>query len=251
MNKNGGPALFILLLFTVQLLCAQIQKSGFTGTAVAGDSLVLQPRHLILGAPASRSLGIELEAPSSFNKKAVYFNPRAQLPQNSLLLDTRGSSYYVPRQVGDQLAHIMNRPSSNEVAPVFMAAALAVSIAMQYIDMGNELKLKADDYLIDTTYFPILKALYSQSSQTAFQLYENADIKRERTVVLLQKELSTLVDLNLVKVKTQEKAPPLYFAAQEKETVYQLLSEALKREELSNEKKQKLRTFVQLVDLLR
>ncbi len=251
MKTNGRPAFFILLLFTAQLLGAQLGNPGFKGAAGVKDSLFWQPNYLILGAPDSSSFSIEITAPSSFKNKPAYYDSRVAIPKNRLFLDTRSSSYYVPRQVGDKLTHIMNRPSSNEVAPVFTAAVLAASIAIQYMNSGHMPERTATDYLVNENFFPILKALWQRAPQTAFQLYENAAIKNGRTVVILQKELSALTDLNILKIKTQEKAPSLYFPAEKKEKVKQLLSESLHNESFTSGNKQKFRMLIHIIDSLR
>lgn len=251
MRPKSRSALLTLLMISAPLLCAQIRNPGFTGITETGDTLFWQPVYRIPGAPASDSLRIEMAAPSSLKNKPAFYDPRAVMPKNRLFLDTRGSSYYVPRQVGDQLAHIMNRPSSNEVAPVFAAAVLAARIASQYIDIGFELELKAADYLLDETYFPILKSLWKRFPQTVFELYQDETLKNGRTVVVLKKELARLSALNIVKVTIQEKAPRLYYPAQKKEDVKILLSEALKKERLLPEQKNKLIALIHIIDSLK
>ncbi len=249
MSKKGCPVLFLLLVFAVHFLSAQIRNPGYTNTKTNTDSIFWQPNYLILTGPDSSSLNIEMTAPS-LPKNNAYYDPRKITPGNRLFLDTRSSSYYVPRQVGDKLNRIMNRPSSNEVAPVFAAAVLAASIASQYIKIDYELKLAAADYVLDEKYFPILAALWGQSPQTAFQLFKYDSIKKGRTAVILKKELSELANLNIIKVKLQENAPSLYFPAQNKEEVEKLISGALKKEKFLPEQKQKLQALACIIDSL-
>jgi len=250
MSKKGCLKLFFLLVFAVHFLSAQIRNPGYTSTMANIDSIFWQPNYLILSGPDSSSLNIEMTAPSLPKSKTAYYDPRKVMPGNSLFLDTRSSSYYVPQQVGDKLNRIMNRPSSNEVVPVFAAAVLAASIASQYINIDYELKLIAADYVLDEKYFPILAALWEQSPQTAFQLFEKDSIKKERTAVILKNELSELAELNIIKMRLQENAPKLYFPAQKKEEVKKLISGDLKKEKLLAEQKQKLRALVRIIDSL-
>ncbi len=248
MSKKGLPLLFFLLVLTVHFLNAQILNPGYTGAKINTDSIFWRPNYLILTGPASSSLNIEMTAPSLAKNKNAYYDPRKVMPKNRLFLDTRSSSYYVPQQVGDKLNRIMNRPSSNEVAPVFTAAMLAASIASQYIKIDYELKLAAADYVLDEKYFPILAELWRQSPQTAFQLFKHDSVKKDRTVVILKKELSELEDLNILKVQLQENAPRLYFPAQKIEEVEQLISGALKKDKLLAKQKQKLQALVSIID---
>jgi len=247
MRKNGRQVFLFLLLFGISFLAAQIHNPGYTGITANEDSLFWQPNYLILGAPDSSSISIEIQAPALQKTKALYYDSREVMPKNMLFLDTRTSSYYMPRQVSDKLTRIMNRPSSNEVAPVFAAAVLAASIASQYVHIGYELHTDASDYVVDEKYYPILAALWEKSPQTAYQLFKIEAIEKERTVVILQNELSELTDLNLIKVRIQEKAPNLFFPAQQMEEVEQLLSEAIHKETLLADQKQKLRALLRII----
>ncbi len=199
-----------------------------------------------LAQPDSLGINFEAVAPSAPKGKRLFYDPKSVMPANRLFLDYRGSSYYVPRQVNNQLAHIMNRPSPDAFMPVLAVAYLAAKLALQTIRIKKMVAIDTSAYLLDLNTFKILQLLWEQSPQTAVQLYRNRDIQANRTFTGLQAELNRLVDSKLVKMKQQEKAPPLYFAAQKGSTVRKMLNDALLHSNWNTKKQQCAKQLLQL-----
>jgi len=244
---------FSLLFLIISFLSshAQIKNTGYTGKIFKQDTILWKPAYLPQIYDMDSSIvAFELQAPISHRNHVGYYDPGAVMPKNILFLDTRGSSYYVPHQVNHKLAQIMNRPTANEVVPLFAVAMLAASVAMQYVDIEYKIRIQAKDYLIDEKYFSVLKVLWQKSPQTAEQLYKQNEIENKRTFSILEQDLTALTDMKLIKVVLQEKAPSLYFAAQKKQTVKILLSKSQAAENFSKTQRQKFAQLIQIIDEL-
>lgn len=242
---------FSLLFLIISFLSsyAQIKNKGYTGKISKQDTVFWKPAYLPqIYVGDSSVVGFELQAPISQRSRVGYYDPRAVMPKNILFLDTRGSSYYVPYQVNHKLAQIMNRPTANEVVPLFAVAMLAASVAMQYVEIEHKIRILAEDYLIDEKYFPVLKVLWQKSPQTAEQIYKLKEIENKRTFSILEQELIALTDMKLIKVVLQEKAPSLYFAAQKKQTVKNLLTKGQAAGNFSKTQRQKFAQLIRIIN---
>jgi predicted transcriptional regulator len=209
-------------------------------TGIQWEILPLFPRQDSLG------INFELVAPSASEEKLPFYDPKNVMPANRLFLDYRGSSYYVPRQVNNQLAHIMNRPSPDAFVPVLAVAYLAAKLALQAVQIKKMVTVDTSAYLLNSKKFKILQLLWKQSPQTAAQLYRNREIQSNRTFTNLQTDLDRLLEAKLIKIKHQEKAPPLYFAAQKGTIVRKLLNEALLRNNWNTDRRNRAKQLLQL-----
>lgn len=216
-SRMGGQICLlslVLILLTGQLI-AQIPNRGFDTSVLAKDSTKAYKESLeILPQFPAESDFYYLHYSVPEKKINRYYDPKAVLPKNPLFLDTRSGSYYVPRMVTNRIAQIMNRPSPDAFVPVFAVAALAAKLALEHIQIEQKIKINPQDYDLPAKLHPILRSLWAKSPQTAFQLYQQKQINNKRTLTQLQKQLDGLIEKKLIKVKSQQEAPNLYYAAQ-------------------------------------
>ena len=83
---------------------------------------------------------IEYPAPDPF-----YIDPRNYTPSsNPFIFDNRSNSYYVPRQIRDELNLMMNRPkTADSMVPILAVPILAAQIAANYIWVKEKSKIKS------------------------------------------------------------------------------------------------------------
>ncbi len=250
--KYRSIFIFLIILMNISSLLSQIQNPGFTGKPLAPDSSLWNPQyHSIPLISDFTSLGFEVTAPSADHFRTPYYDSRAVMPDNLLFLDSRGSSYYVPRQVSNRIAHIMNRPTANEVVPLFAVAALAAKLALQHVTIENIIRIDARDYILDEKYFPIMLAAWEHSPQKAPDLYKLRSINTNRSYEMLVEDLNYLVDRKLLKIKVQEKGPAFYYVAQTKQEAKQSISEAIANNSFTERQRQKLEKLLELLDLFK
>jgi len=176
-----------------------------------------------------------------------YYNPRNVIPENPLMLDYRHHSYYTPKMVQDKLDLIMNRPRSDSFVPLPSLALLTASVALQYINLKEEIEIKASDYAVNKKYWPVLLALWQESPLTAEDIYKRCYFSDKRSFTILEKELEHLTKQKLVRKKLVEKASDQYFASQSAEQVKFLLKDAAQTEKLSLEQTQLINDLLQQI----
>lgn len=168
-----------------------------------------------------------------------FYNLNRVMPPNKFLWDYRESSYYTPLWVKNKMARIMNRPAPGEVWPILPVALIAARLALQQIEINKKIVIKPQDYLVAKKYWPILKALWEKSPQTAAQLYRRIDIKNSRTLTNLEQDLQYLVDQKLLKSRTLPGQETEYFASQSRGQAILLLKKALQDDHFSMQQKKK------------
>jgi len=240
----------LVVLFSGQLM-AQIPNRGFDSSVLGTDSTqsVLGTIPSFYKIPADTNL-IYLRYVIPEKKVNRYYNPSSVMPKNPLFLDYRGGSYYVPRMVNNRIAQFMNRPSPDSFVPVFAVAALAAKLALEHIHIEQKIKINPEDYDLPLELHPILSLLWIKSPQTAFEIYQNDQVRSERTLKGLQKQLETLVDKKLIKVKSQEEAPAQYFVAQSTEQARESIRVYLSHEGISESHKVNLQSILLLLETL-
>ncbi|MHB2155723.1 hypothetical protein ACX8XN_15185 [Calditrichota bacterium GD2] len=227
--------------------------TGFLSQSAAQDSLRtklfgIKP-HLLQIAPlrlAGDSLNIQMKY-RSFSLPRQYYDLKRVMPANRFLWDYRESSYYTPLWVQDKLARIMNRPSPGEVMPIFPIALIAARLAMQQMEINKKIAIKAQDYLVDRKYWPILKALWEKAPQSAEQLYRLEAVKKGRTLEILKQDLQFLVEQKLLKWRALAGEPTQYFPAQSRGKAILLLEQALQNDRFTLQQKQhflKLKNYI-------
>lgn len=248
------PLAFILLCF--QFLFGQSGAEVPADSARTPDSnrvsiLGIKPNYLQM-VPFTLT-GDSLHLQFNFQQRYLHKIPpdiidlNEVMPQNRLFLDYRQSSYYTPWYVKEELAKIMDRPTPNEVWPIYTVALIAAKLALKKMEILKKISIKPQDYLIPRKYWPILKALWTKAPQTVTELYRIREIQQGRTLEILKKDLQFLVDRKLVKPKTVPKAPTEYFPAQTRGQAIELLDKALQndRYSLMNKKRwQELRHYI-------
>jgi hypothetical protein len=158
-----------------------------------------------------------------------YMSPNA-FPTDPFKIDRRGSSYYVPGTVRDELNLIMNRPRDSAFIPVLPAAFLALQLAGQYLLVQQKTEITAEDVHNARDGLPVLVELWKQNPQTLSELYKTRHLKDNYTMLELQRLVDLLMDNKLVRRKLIEKSETQYFYAIDK-IKYDLLVEQLKTEQ--------------------
>jgi predicted transcriptional regulator len=144
-----------------------------------------------------------------------YISPNA-FQTDPFKLDMRGSSYYVPRTVRDELNLIMNRPKDTAFVPILPVAFLALQLASQYLLVQQKTEITPQDVMNAQEGFPILEELWKKNPQTLSELYKTTALEDNFTMLELQKLIGILVDNKLVKRKLIEESETQYFYALEK-----------------------------------
>ncbi len=236
--------LFLLLL--VSALC-RAQSGLFSPNdslqAVTGLQWKYAP---LLHVQDSVGIHFQAIAPHASERKLPFYDPKAVMPANPLMLDYRSGSYYVPRQVTNQLAQIMNRPSPDAFAPILAVAYLSARLALHALQIKKMVAIDTSAYLVEPETFRILQQLWKHSPQTAAQLFRHPELHASRTFTMLQADLNRLLDAKLVKIKRQEQAPPLYFPAQKGTVVRRMFNEALLRKQWNAQQQTKARRLLQM-----
>ncbi|MEJ2544066.1 MAG: hypothetical protein P8Y99_08355 [Calditrichaceae bacterium] len=213
-----------------------------TSSVDSVKSFVWQPKilpELNQFDPSSVSNTLQLIVPKA-NKSLKFYNPKNVMPKNFWEMDYRGTSYYTPRIVSDRIAQMMHRPSPDSFLPLPTMAVLAASMALKYADIQFKIEIKATDYMIDENLETILFSLLKKSPQTAKEIYQFGEINQSRTMEMLENDLQILIDKKIIKRKIMETEPDKYYAAQDLETVIQLLQNELESETATEGQKHKL-----------
>lgn len=236
-----------LLLFVCNVI-AQIPNRGYDVSVLGRDSTFSLSRAVPFTQSFDTSTTLFYLRYTVPEKKINrYYDPKSVMPQNRLFLDYRGGSYYVPRMVNNRLAQIMNRPSPDSFVPVFVVGVLAIKLALEYIHIEQKIRINPSDYDLPAELRPILIMLWIKAPQTAFEIYQDEQIRAERTLKILEQQLDILVDKKLLKVKIQEEAPTQYFAALPKEEAQELIRVYLTQENISVSQKQNLQNLLLLL----
>jgi len=142
-----------------------------------------------------------------------YISPSNIIPRDPLKLDVRGSSYYVPSMVRDELNQIMNRPRDNAFVPILAAAYLALQLSAKYLLIEKKTAITWQDVENSRVGRPILEELWQESPQTISKLYKREKLKSNYTMMELQRLTEILIDNKLVKRKLIENSETQYFYA--------------------------------------
>jgi hypothetical protein len=141
-----------------------------------------------------------------------YISPNA-FPTDPFKVDKRGSSYYVPTMVRDELNLIMNRPKDAAFVPILPAAFLALQLAGQYLLVKEKTEITPEDVRNAEEGRPILVELWKRSPQTLSELYKSPGLRDNYTMLELQRLVDILIENKLVKRKLIEKSETQYFYA--------------------------------------
>jgi hypothetical protein len=141
-----------------------------------------------------------------------YISPNI-IPKDPFKMDMRGTSYYVPRMVRDELNLIMNRPRDNAFIPILPVAFLALQLASKYLIVQQKTEITVQDIENGQEGFPILKELWKKNPQTLSELYKIEELKNKYTMLEMQRLIEILVDNKLIKRKLIENSETQYFYA--------------------------------------
>ena len=248
----GSFVLVIYILYNPAILYSQDSDSLTTQSADSIKSFIWQPSilpELNQFDPSNVSQTLQLVVPKT-NQSLKYYDPKNVMPKNSWEMDYRGTSYYTPRIVSDRLAQMMDRLPPDSFVPLPAVAFLAARMALKYADIQFKIEIKATDYCIDDHLENILFSLVKKSPQTARDIYQSAEINQSTTMEVLEKDLQTLVDKKIIKKRTMESEPDKYFAAQDVQTITQLIQHELESGTATVEQKQKLSMLIKKFSIL-
>jgi predicted transcriptional regulator len=134
-------------------------------------------------------------------------------PVNPFKVDLRYTSNYVPREVRNELNHIMDRPRDTAFLPILPVAFLALQLASKYLLIRGKTEITIENIENVQPALPVMEALWQKSPQTQTELYQNRQIKNEHTMLDLQRLLNLLIDNNLVRTRVIENAEMKYYPA--------------------------------------
>ena len=156
-----------------------------------------------------------------------FYSPENVLPAKSYQLDTRSSSYYVPRNVGDKLTDIMNRPRDTAFVPVLGAAFLAAQLAANYLWIEKKIELNKKDLIVALENFEVLNEILIRQHINLEQLYKIESINSRMTASILQAKLEILTDSKLLHPKKSDDKHIEYYAAFSSGQISQAIDRAL------------------------
>jgi len=183
---------------------------------------------------------ISLEYKSSVNKfEQGMFNPSRVMPKDPFKLDYRGSSYYVPQMVKDELTLMMNRPKDNAFMPILGVAFLAAQLAAKYVIVQEKIKILPENILKTLDCVNILVKIWEKNPQTLSQLFEIESIRQKYTMNILEQKVNSLLENKLIKQKLIEKNETQYFPAISKAEYLDILQK-INEDTISNETKSKV-----------
>lgn len=151
------------------------------------------------------------------------------IPDNPFLIDTRGSSLYVPRRVRDELNLIMNRPKDTAFVPILPVAYLVLQMASQYLLIQNKTEIRIEDINASREAIPLLKALWIKSPQTLTELFQDQEIADSFTFRKTEIYIDMLADNKLVRPKKIGQNKMIYYPAINEDT-YNMIIENAKQE---------------------
>ncbi len=203
---------------------AQTNTRIHTADSLKSDTTKIKLIYLPVILLKDSTLKFNLEY-SDEGKSAMLF-PRITLPDNPLEIDTRGSSYYTPREVQDHLDMAMNRPRSESFVPVFALAAFAARLVEKKLNIRKLLERKAEDYLISESGWHLLLALWKKAPMNVKEIYR---LHQSYSASALEKELLLLNDKGLLKTRKTGNGVILFYPAQKAQKVLALFNAALSR----------------------
>jgi predicted transcriptional regulator len=185
---------------------------------------------------------LALSAKNSF--PVQFYDPKNIIPDNPLKREYRTGSYYTPKIVQDKLAHIMQRPPADSFTPILPLLSFGRKAALQYIQIKDDLRLEADDYLEIAADIEILKSLWRKSPQTVLHLYKTKVIQKKYTMKKLISVIQKLQDKRLLKRKRVGKSEILYYPAEPKKTAFETLQKSLDSESTAVEIRGKINNIL-------
>lgn len=193
-------------LCTVFLLYCMHGLNAQTDTSAVKDS-ALSP--IILPVPGLKALPQWNKAPQisiEHNKQAQTppnFQFNFSMPDNPFEVDTRGSSYYVPREIHRQIELGKGRDPDTVPIPYMYAAYLAFRALDAYVltPLSQGEKQQVEDYLNAEKDFTLLRALWNSGGKSMADLYKMKEIHKSRSAMELKQALARLVINDLLAIR--------------------------------------------------
>ncbi len=204
----------VLLIFQIQTVSLNAQTTADSvRIRLKTFPLLWYPNYFLFQPTLNSKMNQKVKKKKPFSPGIKLFR-HLNVPRKNWKLDYRESSYYVPRQVNDRLAKIMDRPLPSSFMPLMALVYLAARLVTKTLRIQKKIEITAGDYLIDSQYDSLLLALWKKSPRTAEELYRLPQFSARYTLRELQQKLNWLSEQKLVKRRTREQLPTLYFAAQ-------------------------------------
>jgi predicted transcriptional regulator len=157
---------------------------------------------------------LEISSPEEITRKG--WIPEIDI-KNPFAIDTRSSSYYVPRQVRDELNLIMNRPRESAFMPVLgLAAFLAYQIAENVLLVNLKTSIEAENFVRAKNKTVILEYLWEKSPRTADELFSLPEFRSKLTLNGLIDSINVLHNNKLIRTR-QEASELFYYPALNRE----------------------------------
>ncbi|HHM01832.1 MAG TPA: hypothetical protein ENJ15_02385 [Caldithrix abyssi] len=214
--------LVLALILLPALLWAQ-DSTGQGGDTVDSTKINLLYLPVSLLHDSTAHFNLELSPDSSHR---IYI-PRITLPENPLEIDRRGSSYYTPRVVRDELDRAMNRPRAESFVPVLALVPLAIRLAEKHLAIEKLLRKNARDYLIPERSWRLLKILWQKAPLNVAELYA---MRQSYSAGALEKELQALSEKGLLKTRKTGNGIVLFFPAEKPRQVLKYFTDAISLE---------------------
>jgi hypothetical protein len=171
-----------------------------------------------------------------------YIDPRSYAPStNPFVFDNRSNSYYVPRQIRDELNHMMNRPkTADSMVPILAVPMIAAQIAANYIWVREKSKIKSSNLLQSANEMALLQILWQKSPLTITQIQQEKYLSEDLPYKDLQKRMQILVDNKLAKIKHIENSESQYFPACSSQELAEILRAILREETFPSQENETL-----------
>jgi hypothetical protein len=221
--------LFSIIFLPARLFAQQAQKSA-DSSGISPWGLSRNPAWDRLSwyskTPAFAGHTIDMKYPS--NSYQSYLNRSlVNTKPNPFSIDLRGSSYYVPTMVRDELNLIMNRPRDSAFMPVLgIATWIAYQMASKYLPLQQNHSIGYDELVQAQEALPVLYSLWKKSPQSAGQLYADPDIHSKMIFKQVQNDLKLLQQNNLVKSRMIEADSVVYFPSLDRKQILTILDSA-------------------------
>lgn len=235
-------SLFIcIILANISLAQIGLQAPVYTANFVSDSSAVSYPKPILPLRNWFDQTDQFFDLKQEANKLDIYqyISLSNIIPKDAFRLDMRGSSYYVPRMVRDELNLMMNRPRDNSFIPILPAAFLALQLANQYLLVQMKTEITWQDVENCKEGLPVLEELWKEAPQTLSGLYKKDKLRDNYTMIELQRLTDILIDNKLIKRKLIEKSETQYFYALDKKQYFELIERG-KNESIMSRQNQKV-----------
>jgi hypothetical protein len=225
-----------VFVFGFSVLYAQL------GLTLPGDTLKYSLYNFnSLHLKAQSMLTIEYLTPEPFIIDPQKYTPSS----NPFVFDNRSNSYYVPRQIRDELNLIMNRPkTADSMVPIIAIPLIAAQIAANYIWVQEKSKIRSKNILNAAEEMDLLRLLWQDSPLTISMISNNMESQNAEKYEYLEKRMQVLSDNKLVKIKKVENGESRYYPAKTKQELAEIIRAIINEGNISEEEHEVLLSII-------